>query len=68
MDAFGDGVLVDLNHLSNVKAVNLTNFTLDNFRHMCILSGCDYLPSISGVGLVTALKWLKKCGRMPEKV
>ena len=34
---------------------------------MCILSGCDYLPSIPGMGLVTANKMLKKFGRDPYK-
>ena len=68
MDPCGDGVFVDLDRLSNVTAVNLTNFTPANFRHLCILSGCDYLLSISGVGLVTALKWLRKCGLDPIKV
>lgn len=32
----------------------------DEFRAMAILSGCDYLPSIPGVGLKTAQKLLKK--------
>ncbi|OSX60823.1 hypothetical protein POSPLADRAFT_1147031 [Postia placenta MAD-698-R-SB12] len=30
------------------------------FRHMAILSGCDYLPSIPGIGLKTAWMLLKK--------
>ncbi len=30
------------------------------FRHMCILSGCDYLPSINGMGLKTAYKYIVK--------
>ena len=34
---------------------------------MCILSGCDYLPSIPGMGLATANKMLKKFGRDPHK-
>ena len=32
------------------------------FLDMCILSGCDYLPSISGMGLKTAHKYLKRYG------
>ena len=34
---------------------------------MCILSGCDYLPSIPGMGLATANKMLKKFGQDPHK-
>lgn len=33
-------------------------FTLDKFRYMCILSGCDYLPSIPGVGLKKAREFI----------
>ncbi|KAF7684457.1 Exonuclease 1 [Astathelohania contejeani] len=44
--------------LVNVK----DNFFADNILQICILSGCDYLPSIHGVGLLTAYKLLKKHG------
>lgn len=29
-------------------------------RDACILSGCDYLPSMDGLGLKTAIKLMKK--------
>jgi len=29
-------------------------------RQICVLSGCDYLPSFNGMGLKTALKMVKK--------
>ena len=44
------------------------NFTLDEFRHMCILSGCDYLPSVPGIGLTTAHKLMKKYARNVNNV
>lgn len=35
-------------------------FNLDKFRYMCILSGCDYLPSVSGVGLIKARQFITR--------
>ena len=60
MDAFGHGVTVDLADLSKLTNLKLHEFTQEKFRHMCILSGCDYLPSVKGVGLHKAIKLLRK--------
>ena len=38
----------------------MRNWTLERFRQMCILSGCDYLASPPGIGVITAAKLLKK--------
>ena len=57
MDLTGRAQEVSIDNLGRVK--NLVGFTQDLFRHMCILSGCDYLPSVRGVGLVKACKALK---------
>lgn len=46
-----------MENLGRVK--NLVGFTPDMLRHMCILSGCDYLPSIKGVGLVKSCNAIK---------
>jgi 5'-3' exonuclease len=35
---------------------------------MCILSGCDYLASVPGIGLGKATKMMRKCGQNPERV
>lgn len=35
-------------------------FSFNKFRYMCILSGCDYLPSIPGVGLVKARQFISR--------
>ncbi|GAM28843.1 hypothetical protein SAMD00019534_120190 [Acytostelium subglobosum LB1] len=42
------------------KDYDLTDFTLTMLRHMCILSGCDYLPSLTGMGIKTAYKYVKR--------
>jgi hypothetical protein len=40
-------------------------FTDDKFRWMCILSGCDYLKSIDGIGIKTAYKHLVASSSVP---
>lgn len=40
----------------------LPGWTHARFRSMAILSGCDYLPSLPGVGLKTAKTWLAAHG------
>ena len=60
MDAYGHGMAIDLADLSKLTDLKLHEFTQEKFRHMCILSGCDYLPSVKGIGLHKALKLLRK--------
>lgn len=58
IDKFGNGLEIDQARLGNCK--HLGNiFTEEKFRYMCILSGCDYLSSIHGIGLAKACKLLK---------
>ncbi|EAU89661.2 exodeoxyribonuclease 1 [Coprinopsis cinerea okayama7 len=40
--------------------IHLAGWTDVQFRSMAILSGCDYLPSIPGIGLKTACNLLRK--------
>lgn len=40
--------------------MDLRDFTRENFRHMCILSGCDYLQGLPGFGLKTAHKYINQ--------
>lgn len=44
---------------SNGSGISLQTFTPSQFRQMCMLSGCDYLPSIPGIGLKTAYTLLR---------
>ena len=60
MTAEGEGLLVDMSNLNRVRTVQLSSFTFDKFRQMCMLSGCDYLPSVKGMGLKKAHNALKK--------
>ncbi|XP_068692332.1 exonuclease 1-like [Montipora foliosa] len=42
------------------KCLNISNYTFDLFRHMCIIAGCDYLESLPGIGIKRAHNLMKK--------
>ncbi|KAE8584986.1 hypothetical protein XENTR_v10021185 [Xenopus tropicalis] len=58
MDKFGNGLEIDQARFGMCRSLGDV-FTEEKFRYMCILSGCDYLPSIHGIGLAKACKLLK---------
>ncbi|XP_069090380.1 exonuclease 1 [Pleurodeles waltl] len=58
MDKFGNGLEIDQARLGMCKQLGDV-FTEEKFRYMCILSGCDYLSSLHGIGLAKACKLLK---------
>ncbi|KAJ4462723.1 putative Exonuclease 1 [Paratrimastix pyriformis] len=58
MDKTGSGKLLELSRLNTVTEVSFSHFTMAMFTQMCILSGCDYTPSIKGMGLKKAHRLL----------
>lgn len=57
MNSNGDGVLFDKTRIPKALGFQPNKeFNFSRFRWMCILSGCDYLPSIPGIGLGRAKK------------
>ncbi|XP_068690129.1 exonuclease 1-like [Montipora foliosa] len=42
------------------KCLNISNYTFDLFRHMCIIAGCDYLESLPGIGIKRAHNLMTK--------
>lgn len=58
MDMIGNGQLVHSEKINEAMKLRPDLYTFDKFRYMCILSGCDYLNSLSGIGLKKALKFL----------
>lgn len=55
MDRSGNGFEVDMERIDEVdEEVNMKNFSHDMFMTTCIISGCDYLDSIKGVGFKKA--------------
>eukprot|EP00466_Bigelowiella_natans_P003631 jgi/Bigna1/87753/estExt_fgenesh1_pg.C_230201 len=70
MDDHGSGILICLKRVVGPSGL-LRPFGLDQFRDMCILSGCDYLPSIPGIGLKKAQRLVrvnKNISRIVKKV
>jgi exonuclease-1 len=60
MDGDGNGKEIQLSDLGQNTPLRFHNFTHDMFRQMCILSGCDYLASITGLGVKKAHGLLNK--------
>lgn len=60
MDSNGNGILIEQEQLYLVMNVRPEHFNMDNFLYMCILSGCDYLPSLPGIGLNKAKKFISR--------
>lgn len=60
MDKFGQGVEFRYSMLQQNKELNFTGFTKQMLLEMCILSGCDYLLSLPGMGLKKAHALMKK--------
>jgi exonuclease 1 len=61
MDNMGNGQEVDLDELKKVKCFK--SFTHEMFMTACILSGCDYLDSIKGIGFKKAVKLVDDAGQ-----
>lgn len=56
----GTGKLIKKSDLN--KSLKLKEFTFEKFRHMCILSGCDYASSVRGIGLQRGKKVVEMAG------
>ena len=54
LDEKGNGLAISASDIGSDKQ----NWNQTKTRHLCILSGCDYLDSLSGVGLSKAEKCL----------
>lgn len=60
LDPDGNCVNIKKEKLGCVKEAPMYGWTDKEFREMAILSGCDYLPSITGLGIKTAHKLMRK--------
>jgi exonuclease 1 len=63
MDKNGQGFEVDLDNLHLVEELNFRKFDLESLLITCILSGCDYLDSIKGIGFKKAHKLVYENGK-----
>uniref|UniRef100_A0A2N9I662 Exonuclease 1 n=1 Tax=Fagus sylvatica TaxID=28930 RepID=A0A2N9I662_FAGSY len=60
MDKFGQGVEFQNSMLQQNKDLSFAGFNKQMLLEMCILSGCDYLQSLPGMGLKRAHALIKK--------
>ncbi|CAM0883367.1 unnamed protein product [Alopecurus aequalis] len=67
MDKFGQGVEFQITRLERNRELDLNGFTKQMLLEMCILSGCDYLPSLPGMGVKRAHALIQKL-KSHEKV
>ncbi|KAI8426408.1 hypothetical protein MSG28_005251 [Choristoneura fumiferana] len=58
MDLDGMGTLVETCKLPLVMRCPIEHYRFDKFRQMCIMSGCDYLASLPGIGLAKARQFV----------
>ncbi|CAO3634891.1 unnamed protein product [Mucor fragilis] len=56
MDATGNGIEICMDKVMNEEKSPRYKYDPETIRHVCILSGSDYLPPIKGVGIKTILK------------
>jgi exonuclease-1 len=60
MDRFGRGIEINQKDIFTNFSIGLQLFSPDILRHACIASGCDYLPSLRGIGLKTSIVAFKR--------
>ncbi|KAL1958496.1 hypothetical protein VTO42DRAFT_4360 [Malbranchea cinnamomea] len=68
LDQHGECVELNRSDFTTCRDISLIGWTDENFRQMCILSGCDYLASIPGMGLKTAYRYIRKCKSVDRAV
>jgi exonuclease-1 len=60
LDQHGDCIEINRGDFTACRDISLIGWTDADFRRMCILSGCDYLPNIPKMGLKTAYRNMRK--------
>lgn len=60
LDQHGDCIEINRSDFTACRDISLIGWSDADFRRMCILSGCDYLPNIPKMGLKTAYRCVRK--------
>ena len=60
LDQYGDCVEISRANFTACREISLVGWSDAEFRRMAILSGCDYLASINGMGLKSAYRLVRK--------
>ena len=64
MDNQGNGQEIKLDNIKKVKSKpSFKDFSHEMLLTACILSGCDYLDSIKGIGFKKAIKLVDDAGK-----
>ncbi|XP_053688445.1 exonuclease 1 [Sabethes cyaneus] len=58
LDLNGQGMMIEADKLYLAMGCKEEKYSFDKFRYMCILSGCDYMDSLPGIGLAKARKFV----------
>lgn len=58
LDLRGCGYIVEADKIPVTMKMRPDKYTFEKFLHMCILSGCDYVNSLQGIGLKKAEKFI----------
>ncbi|KAM3488290.1 hypothetical protein MY3957_008402 [Beauveria namnaoensis] len=67
LDQYGNCIEINRRDFGACREVSLTGWSDTEFRRMAIMSGCDYLAGLPGVGLKTAHRLMRK-SKTPERV
>lgn len=60
LDQYGNCIEINQADFCACREINLAGWSEKEFRQMAILSGCDYLASITNMGLKTAYRMIRK--------
>lgn len=60
LDQYGDCIEINRKDFTACRDISLVGWSDAEFRLMAILSGCDYLQSITNMGLLTAYRLVRK--------
>ncbi|KAH7155202.1 PIN domain-like protein [Dactylonectria estremocensis] len=67
LDQYGNCIEISRKDFCRCREVSLTGWSDADFRRMAIMSGCDYLDGLPGMGLKTSYRMLRK-SKTPERV
>lgn len=60
LDQYGECIMVHRDDFTACREISLVGWSDSEFRMMAMLSGCDYLPRVEGMGLKTAYRHVRK--------
>jgi exonuclease 1 len=60
LDQHGNCIVFERKNFAACRGASLAGWTDKDFRHMAILSGCDYLPNLKSIGLNRAHSLMRR--------